>query len=116
MWANDAIYGKFAIDLAILAAGPIYRYLEILADQNGMEYETGLENKGRIPITPTTLKAAIGIVDDEVPEPELETPNAIIDASEGLMERPETTEPTSADEQAMMLGLMDDEAENADAV
>ena len=26
------------------------------------------------------------------------------------MERPETTEPTSADEQAMMLGLMDDEA------
>ena len=32
------------------------------------------------------------------------------------MERPETTEPTSADEQAMMLGLMDDEAENADAV
>lgn len=108
--------GKFAIDLAILAAGPIYRYLEILADQNGMEYETGLENKGRIPITPTTLKAAIGIVDDEEPEPELETPNAIIDASEGLMERPETTEPTSADEQAMMLGLMDDEAENADAV
>ena len=32
------------------------------------------------------------------------------------MERPETLEPSPADEQAMMLGLMDDEAEDANAV
>jgi hypothetical protein len=109
--------GKIAIDLAILAAGPIYRYLEILAEQNGIEYESGLEDKGRIPLTPTTLKAAVGILDDDEPEAEIETPNAIIDASQqGLMERPEKLEPSPADEQAMMLGLMDDEAEDANAV
>ena len=100
-----------------MAAGPIYRYLEILAEQNGIAYESGLEDKGRIPITQTTLKAAVGILDDDEPEPEIETPNAVIDASQqGLMGRPETPEPSPADEQAMMLGLMDDEAENADAV
>ena len=109
--------GKIAIDLAILAAGPIYRYLEILAEQNGIEYESGLEDKGRIPLTPTTLKAAVGILDDDEPEAEIETPNAIIDATQqGLMERPETPEPSPANEQAMMLGLMDDEAEDANAV
>jgi len=108
--------GKIAIDLAILAAGPIYRYLEILAEQNGIEYESGLEDRGRIPITPTTLKAAVGILEDDDPEPEIETPNAIIDASQqGLMGRPETPEPSPADEQAMMLGLTD-ETETNDAV
>ena len=42
-------------------------------------------------------------------------PNAVIDASEGLMGRPETTEPSSAEDQAMMLGLTD-ETETNDAV
>ena len=108
--------GKFAIDLAILAAGPIYRYLEILADQSGIEIESGLENKGRIPITPTTLMAAVGIVDDDEPETEVETPNALIDAAQGgLMEEPEEMGPVSSDVQASMLGQTDQE-ETMDAV
>ena len=109
--------GKFGIDLAILAAGPVYRYLQIIAEQNGLKYETGLEDKGRIPITPTILKAAMGIVDDEEGEI-VETPNAVILAEQGgLMGQPSAEEQTEAspDEQALMLGLVD-QAEEEDAV
>ena len=109
--------GKFGIDLAILAAGPVYRYLQIIADQNGLKYEAGLEDKGRIPITPTILKAAMGIVDDEEEEI-VETPNAVILAEQGgLMGQPSAEEQTEAspDEQALMLGLVD-QAEEEDAV
>ena len=109
--------GKFGIDLAILAAGPVYRYLQIIAEQNGLKYETGLEDKGRIPITPTILKAAMGIVDDEEEEI-VETPNAVILAEQGgLMGQPSAEEQTEAspDEQALMLGLVD-QAEEEDAV
>lgn len=109
--------GKFGIDLAILAAGPVYRYLQIIADQNGLKYEAGLEDKGRIPITPTILKAAMGIVDDEEEE-FVETPNAVILAEQGgLMGQPSAEEQTEAspDEQALMLGLVD-QAEEEDAV
>jgi hypothetical protein len=106
--------GKIAIDLAILIAGPVYRYLQIIADQNGLTYESGLEDKGRIPITPTILKAAVGIVDDEEP---VETPIAVVEATgEGLMGRPSPDQMTEAspDEQAQMLGLVDPaEDENA---
>ena len=76
--------GKFANRFSDFGGWTDLSLLEILAEQNGMAYESGLENKGRIPITPTTLKAAVGIVDDDEPEPEIETPNAIIDASEGI--------------------------------
>ena len=109
--------GKCGIDLAILAAGPVYRYLQIIADQNGLKYEAGLEDKGRIPITPTILKAAMGIVDDEEEE-FVETPNAVILAEQGgLMGQPSAEEQTEAspDEQALMLGLVD-QAEEEDAV
>lgn len=108
--------GKFGIDLAILVAGPVYRYLQIIADQNDLTYETGLEDKGRIPITPTILKAAMGVVDED--EDPVETPNAVIVAEQGgLMGQPSTEEQTEAspEQQAMMLGLVD-QAEEADAV
>ena len=56
--------GKFQIDMAILAAGPVYRYLKMIADNKGIKYNDGL-NKKRMPITPTVLKAALGIIDEE---------------------------------------------------
>lgn len=105
--------GKFGIDLAILASGPIYRYLQIIADQNGLKYESGLEDKGRIPITPTILKAAIGLVDDDTPEdvePQSDLPTS---GPAGLMGRPAETTEASPDEQALMLGLVEAEDENA---
>ena len=49
--------GKIGIDLAILVAGPLARYIEISAKDVGMKYELGVENKDRVIITPSLLKA-----------------------------------------------------------
>lgn len=35
--------GRFPIDMAILAAGPVARYLEIMAKDFGVDYEMGLD-------------------------------------------------------------------------
>jgi len=105
--------GKFGIDLAILAAGPVYRYLQIIAEQNGLKYESGLEDKGRIPITPTILKAAVGLIDEDVPEI-VETPAELIEPiGMGLMSQKVTSGEASPDEQARMLGLVEAEDEDA---
>ena len=75
--------GKFPIDLAILMAGPVARYISIIADSQNIKYDMGVGDEDRIRITPTALKVALGIIDDEAPE----------------------------DEQAAMLGLTADEEE-----
>ena len=106
--------GKFQIDMAVLAAGPVYRYLQILADSEGIKYEDGLTKK-RIPITSTTLKMALGIIDPEAPEED--TPESDVEAATapegGLMGRPEPQDPNVAPEaeQAAMLGMTDEEEE-----
>jgi len=57
--------GKMGIDLAILVAGPLARYIEIAAKDVGIKYEIGVEDKNRVIITPTLLKASMGIIDQE---------------------------------------------------
>lgn len=37
--------GKFPIDMAVLAAGPVARYLQIMADDFGVEYDMGLDDE-----------------------------------------------------------------------
>ena len=69
--------GKIGIDLAILVAGPLARYIEISAKDVGMKYELGVENKDRVIITPSLLKASLGIIeqdDEELEVPEEEAP------------------------------------------
>lgn len=104
--------GKFQIDMAILAAGPVYRYLQILADSENIKYETGLDTK-RTPITSVTLKMMMGVVDDVDPE---ETPDEVAveaapEVEEGLMAPAQPTEdmPATAEEQALMLGGPEEE-------
>lgn len=102
--------GKFQIDMAVLAAGPVYRYLQMLADSSNIKYEDGL-NKKRIPITATTLKMVMGIIDDEeAPEEPVEAATAPVG---GLMGSPSPEEATEApaDVQAAMLGMTDEEEE-----
>ncbi len=106
--------GKFQIDMAILAAGPVYRYLQILADNEGISYESGLDKK-RIPITSTTMKALLGIVDEEDEEEdasEAPTEAAAMPVG-GLMGSPEPTDESvaPAEEQAAMLGMNEEEEE-----
>lgn len=102
--------GKFSIDLAILMAGPIARYIGIIADEQDIKYDMGVGDEDRIKITPTSLKMALGIIDDdEEPAEVLEEP--MVEASGGLMGAPSPDEITTATEgeQASMLGMSSEE-------
>ena len=57
--------GKFSIDLAVLMAGPIARYIGILADEQDIKYNMGVGDEDRVSITPTSLKLALGILDSD---------------------------------------------------
>lgn len=103
--------GKVGIDLAILIAGPLARYIEISAKNVGIKYEMGVEDKDRAIITPTLLKASLGIVDqedeaEELPEEEM----APEEPTGSLMAMPDNMA-ASQDEQDEMLGAMTPEEE-----
>lgn len=104
--------GKFQIDMALLAAGPIFRYLQIIADKEGIKYEDGLTRK-RMPITATTLKMALGIIDsdDEVEDSPESDEEPATEAQGGLMGVPTEEETMAApdDVQAAMLGMTEEE-------
>ena len=111
--------GIIPIDLAILMAGPVARYIEILAKDNGMTADMDTSIPGEEPITPTMLRLQMGSVEDiediveetaDAPEEPQERPTA---PEGGLMGVPsaEMTEAASDDEQAAMLGMTDDEEE-----
>jgi len=97
--------GKIGIDLALLVAGPLARYIEIAAKDVGIKYEMGVEDKNRVVITPTLLKTSLGIMDEDEDEA-LEEPvaeEAPVEPAGGLMAMPDKMS-ASQDEQAEMLG------------
>lgn len=101
--------GKIPIDLAILIAGPVARYIQIIADSEGFKYEMGAE-ENRPRITPTLLKMSMGIIEMEEEEPKVEDmPKGL--PMGGIMGAPslEDTEAASEDEQAAMLGMLEEE-------
>lgn len=108
--------GKFSIDLALLIAGPLARYVEIAAKDVGIKYDMGIDDPDRIIITPTLLKQALGLIEQDedeegdMPEEvsEQPTPEA---ATGGLMAMPEAGTTAPEDEQAAMLGMMTSEEE-----
>ncbi len=102
--------GKFQIDMALLAAGPIARLLQILAEDAGFDYDLGVDDDFER-ISPNMVRMALNdpdiIPDDDFIEPtEEETPEPT-----GLMDPsiPETV--ASEEEQAAMLGLNEVEDE-----
>ena len=109
--------GKFTIDMAMLIAGPLARYIEIQAKNAGVKYDMGLTNKDRIVLTPTLLKASLGILE----QPEEESPEIMAMRKEagpmepdqeqimGLMSRPPEGAVAPDDEQAAMLGQTEEE-------
>jgi hypothetical protein len=101
--------GKMGIDLAILVAGPLARYIEIAAKDVGIKYEIGVEDKNRVIITPTLLKASMGIIDQEEEVQDTVVEEATPEApQESLMAMPDEMSAT-ADEQAEMLGATEEE-------
>lgn len=103
--------GKFSIDLAILMAGPLARYIGIIADEQDIKYDMGLNDENRVVITPTSLKLALGIFDDEEEDPDEIVEEAVTSSEGGLMATPTDVETASEEEQAAMLGLSNDDEE-----
>jgi hypothetical protein len=106
--------GKIPIDLAILISGPVARYIEVLAQTNGYKYDMGTDTSDRVKITPTLLKMAMGIVDEDDEEME-DTPEEVVSAipEGGLMGAPTDADKMTAsdEEQASMLGMGADSEE-----
>jgi len=116
--------GKIPIDLAILISGPVARYIEVIAQTNGFKYDMGTDTSDRVKITPTLLKMAMGIVEDDDEEME-DTPEEVVSAipEGGLMGAPLDQDKMTAsdEEQASMLGMNadseeQDEEENIDGM
>jgi len=106
--------GKIPIDLAILISGPVARYIEVIAQTNGYKYDMGTDTSDRVKITPTLLKMAMGIVEDDDEEME-DTPEEVVSAMPegGLMGAPMDQDKMTAseEEQASMLGMDADSEE-----
>lgn len=104
--------GKIPIDLAILVAGPVARYVGIIADEAGIKHKMTVETANKMRITPTSLKMSLGIIDgDGMPSAPPEAPAA---PEGGLMGKPKLEEIDSAsdEEQSAMLGSNDEEPDN----
>lgn len=97
--------GRLPIDMAILAAGPIARYIESLAEAAGIEYERGWEQDPAM-LTPGKLRAYGGTV-EEVEERQAEETSETDDDGSGLMGVPSNI--ATEDEQAAMLGFTGEE-------
>ena len=116
--------GKIPIDLAILISGPVARYIEVIAQTNGYKYDMGTDTSDRVKITPTLLKMAMGIVEDDEEEEMEATPEVVPAMPEGgLMGAPTEEDKMTAtdEEQASMLGMNadseePDEEENIDGM
>ncbi len=103
--------GRVGVDLAIQIAGPVSRYIEIKATNAEVDYELGLEDKDRKPLTPTELKRLLLIAEEEsesisdiIPAPPEEPVEG--EEEEGLMSAPDEASP---EEQAEMLGDVPEE-------
>jgi len=106
--------GKMPIDLAILISGPVARYIEVIAQTNGYKYDMGTDTSDRVKITPTLLKMAMGIVEDDEEEEMEATPEVVTAMPEGgLMGAPTDADKMTAtdEEQASMLGMNADSEE-----
>lgn len=95
--------GVIAIDVAILAAGPIARMIEIIAKNNGQKANMTTQDPKRQVITPLMLKLQIGGIESLQDEGPKDTPEETDEG--GLMAAPENVvDVASEDEQLAMLG------------
>ena len=99
--------GRFSIDMGMLAAGPLARYIQIMADEFNVDYDMGLDDAPML-ISPDLAKA----MRSNETEPAVDLP-----ITEGPIEPEGFMSPTGAvapdTEQDAMLGLVDEvEEEN----
>lgn len=108
--------GKIGIDLAILVAGPVVRHIDIMAKEAGLKPKLLIESR-KAKVTPTSLKLAMGIVDDDEIPDRPSTPAPALPEG-GLMGSPSEAAALSAteEEQASMLGMTNTEEEPQDGL
>lgn len=109
--------GKIAIDLAILVAGPVARYIGILAKEAGIKHKMVPSTDKDKMITPTSLRMALGILEDQDPDVAAPSPPPPMRTG-GLMGTPSPQEAMSSsdEEQASMLGMSNNEEEPQDGL
>ncbi len=97
--------GKIPIDQAVLAAGPIAKFVETVAEEAGIEFERGWDQEPRV-MTKARLDALRG-VNKKSPKKEPKPDPVKEEKRGGLMGQ--SNGPTSKDEQMSMLGYGDEE-------
>lgn len=109
--------GKVSIDLAILIAGPVARYIGIIAKEAGIKHKMMPSTDKDKMITPTSLRMALGILEDEDPDVAAPPPPPPMRTG-GLMGTPSPQEAMSSsdEEQASMLGMNNNEEEPQDGL
>lgn len=96
--------GRYPIDVAILAAGPVVKYIETMATKHDIKFERGWQQKPTL-LTKARLDAVRGKnAVEAVEEPVEGEPVAPADGLMGM-----TDEPVSPDVQSTMLGYGDEE-------
>jgi hypothetical protein len=102
--------GKFQIDMAVLAAGPIARLIQILSEDAGIDYDMGIEEDFER-LSPVMLKMALQD-DDIIPDDPAEEPTEELPLEGGgLMDDSVPVSEASEDEQNAMLGYGDEQEE-----
>lgn len=76
--------GKIPIDMAILAAGPVARMLEVIAEKSEINYDRGWDQKPRL-VTAELLRAMGGKVDPDNLEEEVSDVADMPEDTSGLM-------------------------------
>jgi hypothetical protein len=109
--------GKYAVDTSLLIAGPVARYIDIMAKKNGVEAKMGTPEEKIY--TVEMFEAIAGMGADEDGDSNTDTPEAPVQTAEapqgglmGVTPQP-SNETAPAGVQSAMLGYSDDEEEEA---
>jgi hypothetical protein len=98
--------GKVPIDVAVLAAGPIAKALEVLAEKAGIDFDRGWEQEPRL-LTAQRVRAMSGGSDK--PKAAAPKTDVVEEKNTGMMAR--GSGPAPKDVQSDMLGYSDEEEE-----
>ena len=103
--------GKFAIDMGLLAAGPSARFIQIMADDFGVDADMGLDEEVST-LTPNMIKKIEESMGDNVIPDTLEEEPVETEEDPGFMAAPEGI--ASDLEQDSMLGYSSDDVEESE--
>ena len=106
--------GKYAIDTSLLIAGPVARYIDIMAKKNGIDAKLGTPEEKIYTVEMFEAMTGGGMDDMDEDSPEAATEDATAPQSGLMGVAPEIApEAAPAGVQSAMLGYSDDEEEES---